>query len=58
MRTWKKATINVQLASSHPYLIVFQAEIGDAAHGGCLTLGKILIHLVDALRDVVVRFVE
>jgi hypothetical protein len=44
--------------SFRPYLIVFQAEISDATHGGCLTLGKILVHLVDALRDVVVSFVE
>lgn len=46
------------LASSRPYLVVFQAEISDATHGGRLTLGKILVHLVDALRDVVVSFVE
>jgi hypothetical protein len=53
-----KACINMPLASSRPYLVVFQAEISDATHGGRLTLGKILVHLVDALRDVVVSFVE
>jgi hypothetical protein len=41
-----------------PYLVVFQAEIGNATHGGRLALGKILVHLVDALRNVVVRFVK
>lgn len=46
------------LASSRPYLVVFQAKIGDATHGGCLALGKILVHLVDALRNVVVSFVK
>ena len=48
-RNDNKARINVPLASSCPYLVVFQAEIGDATHGGRLALGKILVHLVNAL---------
>jgi hypothetical protein len=54
----KKACINVPMAPHNPYLVVFQAEIGDATHGSCLALGKVLVHLVDAFRNVVVRLVE
>lgn len=54
----EKKTRQCALASSRPYLVVFQAEIRDATHGGRLALGKVLVHLVDALRNVIVRFVK
>ena len=46
------------LPSSRSYLVVFQAQIGDTTHRSRLALGKVLVHLVDALRNVVVSFVE
>jgi len=31
------------------YFVVFQAKIGNTTHRRCLSLGQVLVHLVDAL---------
>ena len=39
-------------------LIVLQTEVRHTAHRRSFALGQILIHLVNALGDVIVRLVE
>ena len=40
------------------YFAIFESEIRNAAGGRHLSLREVLVHLINTLRDVIVRFVE
>lgn len=55
---WSSAEPSYNEDAVETHLAILQTEVRDSSHRRCSSLGEILVHLVNLVRDVRVRFVE